>query len=79
MSVGLVGAFAYPGAITAQAVSTTLPFAYRRYLYWRQSFQLGGNVRGLPPLQLESYPILVAFIRLTFECQIWKRDEVVAQ
>ena len=33
MSVGVVGAFACPGAITALAVSTTLPFAFAWYPY----------------------------------------------
>ena len=34
---------------------------------------------GLPLLQLESYPIFVACIRVDFQCQRWKRDEVVSQ
>ena len=34
---------------------------------------------GLSSLQLESYPIFVACIHVAFECQRWKRDEVVAQ
>ena len=38
-----------------------------------------GETHGLRPLQLESYPIFVACIRVAYECQIWKRDEVVAQ
>ena len=38
-----------------------------------------GEMYGLPSLQLESYPIFVASIRVAFECQRWKRDEVVAQ
>ena len=33
----------------------------------------------LSPLELESHPIFVACIRVAFECQIWRRDEVVAQ
>ena len=37
-----------------------------------------GEIYGQPPLQLESYPIFVACIRVAFECQIWKQDEVVA-
>ena len=32
-----------------------------------------------PPLRLESYPIFVAGIRVPFEYQRWKRDEVVAK
>ena len=56
MSVEVVGHFACPVAITAQAVSTALLFASG-----------------------ESYPIFVACIRVAFECQNWKQNEVVAQ
>ena len=38
-----------------------------------------GKICGLPPFQLEGCPIFVACIRVAFECQRWKRDEVVAQ
>ena len=32
-----------------------------------------------PPLQLENNPIFFACIRVAFECERWKRYEVVAQ
>ena len=38
-----------------------------------------GQMYGLPPLQLESYLIFVAYIRVVFECQKWKQCEIVAQ
>ena len=38
-----------------------------------------GEMYGIPPFELESYPIFVACIRMAFECQRWKLDEVVAQ
>ena len=38
-----------------------------------------GEMYGLPSLQLKNCPIFVAYIRVAFECQRWKRDEVVAQ
>ena len=38
-----------------------------------------GEMYCLLPLQLGSYPIFLAFIRVAFKCQRWKRDEVVAQ
>ena len=34
---------------------------------------------GFSPFQLKSYPIFVASIRVAFECQRWKRDDVVTQ
>ena len=33
---------------------------------------------GLSPCQLESYPIIFAYIRVAFECQRWREDEIVA-
>ena len=38
-----------------------------------------GEMYGLAPLQLESYPIFVACISVASEYQTWKRDKVVAQ
>ena len=37
-----------------------------------------GEMYDLPSVQLESYPIFITYICMAFECQIWKRDEVVA-
>ena len=56
MSVGVVGAFACPGAITAQAVSTILSVASGRYPYWRQSFPIKGNCTVPPPFSLRVTP-----------------------
>ena len=42
-------------------------------------FSNQGEMYGLSLLQLESYAIFVVCIRMAFECQIWKRDEVAAQ
>ena len=38
-----------------------------------------GEIYGLPPLQFESCPIFVACMRVAFDRQRWKREEVVAQ
>ena len=58
MSVGVVRAFAFPGAITAQEVSTTLPFASGRYPYWRQSFPITGKCTVFLPFRLRVTPSL---------------------
>ena len=42
-------------------------------------FSNQGEMYGLPLLQLQSYLIFVTFIRVAFECQRGKRDEVEAQ
>ena len=57
MSVGMVGAFACPGEIMAQAVSTILPVASGWYLYWRQSFPIKGNYTVRPPFSFRVTPL----------------------
>ena len=78
MSVGFLGAFASLGAITAQCLSP-YPSLLGDIRTGGKTFQPGGNMYGLPPLQLESYLIFVVCIHVAFECQRWKRDEVAAQ
>ena len=58
MLVGVVGAFASPEAITAQAVSTTLLFASGRYLVLMAKLSNRGAMHCISPLQLESYSSL---------------------
>ena len=78
ISVGMVGAFAFPAAIVAQAVSTMLPAASGRNPYWRQSLPTKGEKCGFSSFELESYSIFVTRVCVTFLCHGRERDEIVA-
>ena len=73
------GSFCLPWSIygTRSVYHPTLPLWAVSVLAATLSNQ--GEMYGVAPVQLESYIIFVACIRMAFECRIWKRDEVVAQ
>ena len=57
VSRGGCEAFACPGEITAQAVSTILSVVSGRYPCWRQSFPIKGNNTVPPPFSLRVTPL----------------------
>ena len=79
MSVGVVGAFPLPmrNYGTSSVYHSSLRLWVVPVLAAKLSDQ--GEMYGLTPLKVESYPTFVVCIRVAFECQRWKRDEVLAQ